>query len=66
MGTTPAVLNMANDYCVYKFLNGEIKFTDIPMVIESAMNNHQWTENPNLDYLRELDLWAKDFVNDFN
>jgi len=65
MGTTPAVLNMANDYCVYKFLNGEIKFTDIPMIIESAMNNHQWTENPNLDYLRELDLWAKDFVNDF-
>ena len=66
MGTTPAVLNMANDNCVYKFLNGEIKFTDIPMIIESAMNNHQWTENPNLDYLRELDLWAKDFVNDFN
>ena len=66
MGTTPAVLNMANDYCVYKFLNGEIKFTDIPMVIESAMNNHKWIENPNLDYLRELDLWAKDFVNDFN
>ena len=66
MGTTPAVLNMANDYCVYKFLNDEIKFTDIPMIIEAAMNNHQWTENPNLDYLRELDLWAKDFVNDFD
>ncbi len=66
MGTTPAVLNMANDYCVYKFLNGEIKFTDIPIIIESAMNNHQWTENPNLDYLRELDLWAKGFVNDFD
>ena len=66
MGTSPAVLNMANDYCVYKFLNGEIKFTDIPMVIESAMNNHQWIENPNLDYLRQLDLWAKDFVNNFN
>jgi len=66
MGTTPAVLNMANDYCVYKFLNGKIKFTDIPMIIESAMNNHQWTETPNLDYLRELDLWAKAFVNDFD
>ena len=66
MGTTPAILNMANDYCVYKFLNGKIKFTDIPMIIESAMKNHQWTENPNLDYLRELDLWAKSFVNDFD
>jgi len=66
MGTTPAVLNMANDYCVYKFLNEKIKFTDIPIIIESAMTNHQWVENPDLDYLRELDLWAKTFVNDFD
>ena len=66
MGTTPAVLNMANDYCVYKFLNEKIKFIDIPIIIESAMKNHQWVENPNLDYLRELDLWAKNFVNDFD
>ena len=66
MGTTPAVLNMANDYCVYKFLNEKIKFTDIPIIIESAMTNHQWVENPDLDYLRELDLWAKNFVNDFD
>ena len=62
MGTAPAVLNMANDYCVYKFLNEEIKFTDIPIIIESAMNAHQWTERPNLEFLRELDLWTKDFV----
>ena len=66
MGTTPAVLNMANDYCVYKFLNEKIKFIDIPIIIKSAMKNHQWVENPNLDYLRELDLWAKNFVNDFD
>ena len=66
MGTTPAVLNMANDYCVYKFLDEKIKFTDIPVIIESAMNNHEWTENPNLDYLKELDLWTENFVNNFN
>ena len=65
MGTTPAVLNMANDYCVYKFLDEKIKFTDIPVIIESAMNNHQWTENPNLDYLKELDFWTESFVNNF-
>ena len=65
MGTTPAVLNMANDYCVYKFLDEKIKFTDIPVIIESAMNNHEWTENPNLDYLKELDLWTENFVNNF-
>ena len=66
MGTTPAVLNMANDYCVYKFLDEKINFTDIPVIIESAMNNHEWTENPNLDYLKELDLWTENFVNNFN
>ena len=66
MGTTPAVLNIANDYCVYKFLDEKIKFTDIPVIIESAMNNHEWTENPNLDYLKELDLWTENFVNNFN
>ena len=65
MGTTPAVLNMANDYCVYKFLDEKINFTDIPVIIESAMNNHEWTENPNLDYLKELDLWTENFVNNF-
>jgi|TARA_B110001454_G_scaffold44394_1_gene43426 1-deoxy-D-xylulose-5-phosphate reductoisomerase len=65
MGTTPAILNMANDYCVYKFLDEKIKFTDIPVIIESAMNNHQWTENPNLDYLKELDFWTESFVNNF-
>ena len=65
MGTTPAVLNMANDYCVYKFLDEKIKFTDIPVIIESAMNNHEWTENPKLDYLKELDLWTENFVNNF-
>ena len=65
MGTTPAVLNMANDYCVYKFLDEKIKFTDIPVIIESAMNNHEWTENPKLDYLKELDLWTENFVNNY-
>ena len=65
MGTTPAVLNMANDYCVYKFLDEKINFTDIPVIIESAMNNHEWTENPNLDYLKELDLWTENFVNNY-
>ena len=50
---------------MYKFLNEEIKFTDIPIIIESAMNNHQWTERPNLEDLRELDSWTKNFVENF-
>jgi len=66
MGSTPAVLNMANDYSVYKFLNSEIKFTDMPKIIEAAMKHHQWVEKPDLDYIKELDNWTKDFVNNFD
>ena len=66
MGSAPAILNMANDYSVYKFLNSEIKFTEIPKIIEAAMKHHQWVEKPDLDYIRELDNWTKDFVNNFD
>ena len=66
MGSTPAILNMANDHSVYKFLNSEIKFTEIPKIIEAAMKHHQWVEKPDLDYIRELDNWTKDFVNNFD
>ena len=66
MGSTPAILNMANDHSVYKFLNSEIKFTEIPKIIEAAIKHHQWVEKPDLDYIKELDNWTKDFVNNFD
>ena len=66
MGTAPAVLNFANDYCVYRFLREEIKFTDIPIIIESAVGNHNWLKNPKLGDIKNLDSWTKDFVNNFD
>ena len=65
-GSAAAVLNFANDYSVFRFLDEEIKFTDIPKIIDLAMDNHQWIECPNLDDLKELDLWTKDFVKNFD
>ena len=65
-GSSPAVLNFANDYSVFRFLKDEIKFTDIPKIIELAMKNHEWNENPNLSDIRDLDFWTKDFVKDFD
>ena len=65
-GSSPAVLNFANDYSVFRFLKDEIKFTDIPKIIESAMKNHEWNENPNLSNLKDLDFWTKDFVKNFD
>lgn len=65
-GSTPVVLNVANEQAVYKFLNGRIKFIDIPKVIEKTCAVHQWIAEPTLDEILELELWATDFVNEFN
>ena len=59
-------MNFANDYSVFRFLNDEIKFSDIPKIIELAMKNHEWNENPNLSDIRDLDFWTKDFVKNFD
>jgi len=61
-GTTPAVLNVANEQAVYRFLRKEVKFTDIPGIIEEACNKHPWLETPVLEDLRELEKWTKEFV----
>ena len=65
MGTTPAVLNLSNDYAVYRFLDGKIRVTDIPMIIESAIEKHEWLEDPSLNDLKILDKWTKLFVENF-
>jgi len=65
LGTSGAVLNLANDYSVYRFLNGEIKFTDIPRIIESSMKHHDWTEHPSMEHLKKLDSWVKNHVESF-
>jgi 1-deoxy-D-xylulose-5-phosphate reductoisomerase len=65
LGTSGAVLNLANDYSVYRFLNGEIKFTDIPRIIESSMKHHDWSEHPSMEHLKKLDSWIKNHVESF-
>jgi 1-deoxy-D-xylulose-5-phosphate reductoisomerase len=65
-GSTPAVLNVANEQAVYNFLDGEIKFTDIPAIIEKACAEHHYIAEPTLEDLLELEIWATDFVNAYN
>ncbi|MCH7763504.1 MAG: 1-deoxy-D-xylulose-5-phosphate reductoisomerase [Candidatus Marinimicrobia bacterium] len=65
-GSTPAVLNVANEQAVYKFLEGRIQFTDIPKIIEKACAVHNWVAEPTLNEILDLELWATDFVNEFN
>ena len=58
-GTMPAVLNAANNEAVRLFLEGKIKFTDIPLLVKQAMDKHFITSEPTLDDIMAADLWAK-------
>ena len=64
-GTSSAALNLSNDYSVQKFLESKIIFTDIYKINHSALQNHPWIEHPNLNDLRNLDSWVKNYVNEF-
>ncbi|OCL27123.1 1-deoxy-D-xylulose-5-phosphate reductoisomerase [Orenia metallireducens] len=58
-GTMPAVLNAANEIAVSKFLEGKIKFIDIPKLIKKVMSAHTVVDNPTLDQIIEADTWAR-------
>jgi 1-deoxy-D-xylulose-5-phosphate reductoisomerase len=65
-GTAPCVLNAANEIAVEKFLNREIKFSRIPVLIEKALEkigNHQTL---NLDTIFECDTETRNFVRNLN
>ena len=61
-GSSGAALNLSNDYAVYRFLNEEIQFTDIPKINESVLEEHPWIEEPSLEDLLKLDEWVKNYV----
>jgi 1-deoxy-D-xylulose-5-phosphate reductoisomerase len=61
-GSAPAALNVANDNSVAAFLAGEISFTEIATLNEMALIEHDWTSQPDLDFLLELESWGKQFI----
>jgi 1-deoxy-D-xylulose-5-phosphate reductoisomerase len=61
-GTMPAVMNAANEIAVARFLNGEIKFTDIPVLIEKTMNTYNVKYDYSLDDVLEADIGAREFT----
>ena len=66
-GNIPCVVNAANEVCVAAFLNDRIKFTDMPRLIERAMDEAAYILKPTLDdYLetdkeirRQVEEWIK-------
>lgn len=59
-GTLPAVMNGANEEAVKSFLDGEIKFSFIPEVIEKTMKAHDVLSLDSLESVLRADRWARD------
>jgi 1-deoxy-D-xylulose-5-phosphate reductoisomerase len=59
--TYPTVLNAVNEVAVQRFLAGEIRFTDIPDLIERALGEHRPTTRPDLAAIAETDAMARDW-----
>ncbi|MGK2943963.1 MAG: 1-deoxy-D-xylulose-5-phosphate reductoisomerase [Desulfuromonadales bacterium] len=58
-GTTPAVLNAANELAVEAFLQGKIAFLDIPRIIGKVVAMHINTEASSLEQILAADMWAR-------
>jgi 1-deoxy-D-xylulose-5-phosphate reductoisomerase len=61
-GTSMAILNAANEVAVASFLNEQIKFTDIPKLIDNTLQNIPSNSASNLDIILEDDRRAREFA----
>ncbi len=61
-GTAPAVLVGADEQAVEFFLRGMIRLTDIPVLIESALANHQTVAEPDVAAIQAAAAWAEEHV----
>lgn len=58
-GSMPIVLNGANEVLVWRFLDGEIGFYDIPNGVEKILAMHKSVPNPNLEEIVQIDAWSR-------
>ena len=61
-GTAPCILNAANEVAVYKFLNNEIKFLHIPLLINKALDKVENSFSPDLGTIFECDRKTREYV----
>jgi len=63
-GITPCILNAANEIAVDKFLKGKIKFSQIPCLIDKALNHIENHFEPDIETIFECDKATREFVLD--
>ena len=62
-GTAPCILNAANEIAVEKFLKGKIKFTQIPDIINEALNKIENHRTLDIETIVECNRQTREFVN---
>jgi 1-deoxy-D-xylulose-5-phosphate reductoisomerase len=61
-GTYPTVLNAANEVAVARFLDNDLKFTQIAELIDAALQSHRPCPRPSLEEVESADAWARTFA----
>lgn len=64
-GNSPAILNAANEVAVARFLSDEIRFEQLPSVVEYALNKVGYEKSTSLDALIASDIEARKFAKEF-
>ena len=65
-GTTPCILNAANEIAVEKFLNRDIGFTQIPDLIDFALNGIKESSIIDNETILECDRQTREYSRNFN
>jgi 1-deoxy-D-xylulose-5-phosphate reductoisomerase len=58
--TMPAVLNAANEIAVNAFLEGSLKFTEIPLFLQRVMGEHEVNAVHTVEDILKADHWARE------
>ena len=58
--TMPAILNAANEIAVNAFLEGSLKFTEIPLFLQKVMAEHEVKTVHTVEDILKADHWARE------
>ncbi|MGQ9507867.1 MAG: 1-deoxy-D-xylulose-5-phosphate reductoisomerase [Thermodesulfobacteriota bacterium] len=58
--TMPTVLNAANEVAVHAFLEGGIRFTDVPLILQRIMEEHEIKIVRTIEDILRADQWSRE------
>jgi 1-deoxy-D-xylulose-5-phosphate reductoisomerase len=56
----PAILNAANEVAVNAFMEGSLKFTEIPLLLQRMMEEHEVKRVQTIEDILRADHWARE------